>query len=829
MKDTTLCEGDDLNFYPFPNTGTYKWSGPNGFTSNTANLSLHNVNPSMSGIYTVEGFTPCAFIDTFNITINPKPTTVIFPSDTIQVCSGTQVLLMVKPYIKGENYSWQDGSVQSTFLAKSTGKYTLVASNKYNCTKYSEVYISYYPKPPVKIIANSVSCVLDSVILTAQPASANYSYLWSTGENTKSIVVNKPAKYYLTVTDSLGCKNTDSITIKENLSVSITANGPLTLCKGDSVVLSASPIDSSYTYKWNTGETTTAITVNKPGIYTVIASLGDKCSDTASVTIENGYPTNLIINHNGPVTFCEGDSVILFAATSLPVISYEWSTGEISDSIIVNKSGTYKLVVQNSFGCRDSAEIDIQVIQEFDAEITGNLNFCEGQSTVLSAEPIGIAYNYLWSTGDTTQTITVNKSGLYTLVVSLNNSCIDSTTVNVTVYPLPIVQISGDSMLCPGRTSILLVQNDFPSYLWSTGETTKQINITQIGTYSVRVTDIYGCEDSTSIEVKQFDINLTGLVDIDFGTILSGASVQLKNESNTEIEIKDIYVKNQKNIFSITTNPALPLNLNIGSTTDIDVTFNRDMIKDYSDSVFIEIDKPCPSIIGAALKGSAKAITTIFLPNLTANVGQPNLCIPLTAKKDAGMTINDTLSYNAEIRFDASALYPYDTYPIIAGDWVIKLSGNNILFNNNEIELGNFCGVVLLANQDNTPLRITNFAWNNTNIEKTIIDGSLTVKGICQPDLARIRLFTPLQLQIIPNPSNELSVISYKLSEEGNVKLTLVSLLGQEVAVLKEGFEEAGAHSYQLSVNSYQLSEGVYFVKLAASGSIETEKMMIVK
>ena len=84
-------------------------------------------------------------------------------------------------------------------------------------------------------------------------------------------------------------------------------------------------------------------------------------------------------------------------------------------------------------------------------------------------------------------------------------------------------------------------------------------------------------------------------------------------------------------------------------------------------------------------------------------------------------------------------------------------------------------------------------------------------------------------LKVIPNPTNELSVISYKLSVEGNVKLTLVSLLGQEVAVLKDGFEEAGEHNYELQITNYELNTGMYFVRLVAGGMVESEKILIIK
>ena len=84
-------------------------------------------------------------------------------------------------------------------------------------------------------------------------------------------------------------------------------------------------------------------------------------------------------------------------------------------------------------------------------------------------------------------------------------------------------------------------------------------------------------------------------------------------------------------------------------------------------------------------------------------------------------------------------------------------------------------------------------------------------------------------LKIFPNPTSQSTEIRYRITENCNVKLSLISLLGQEIAVLKDGFEEAGEHSYQLSVINYQLPEGVYFVRMVAGGMVETEKVLIIK
>jgi hypothetical protein len=358
-------------------------------------------------------------------------------------------------------------------------------------------------------------------------------------------------------------------------------------------------------------------------------------------------------------------------------------------------------------------------------------------------------------------------------------------------------------------TSILLVPNDYLSYLWNTGDTTNSISITNPSIYSVTITDTNGCTGIASFEVKLYDIKLTGLNDLDFGSRQAGGSyplnLTLKNESNAQIQIKSVTTKNPSNIFNITTNPSLQTPLDVGSSIDVRVTFKPDMNQSYSDSLFIVLESPCPDTLSSYLSGTSKALTTIFIPDLTAIVGTPDFCIPLMAKKDPNMQIIENLSYTAEIRYDATALVPNDNFPIVSGDRVISLFGNNIKFINNEIELGNFCGDVVLANKDITPLSITQFKWDNPNIETITQNGSLTIQGLCQRSIARIQIFNPVEFTIKQTiVSNELEISTKNTTNEDI--LTIYSIIGIEM--------ESYVCSGQMDIDISGLASGVYFVRI---------------
>jgi hypothetical protein len=136
--------------------------------------------------------------------------------------------------------------------------------------------------------------------------------------------------------------------------------------------------------------------------------------------------------------------------------------------------------------------------------ISGETEFCEGESTMLTASA---GASYLWSTSETTQSITVSQAGNYSVVVTDVNGCEGDAQVLVTVNPLPIVNISGETEFCEGESTVLTASAG-DSYLWSTGEITQSITVSQAGNYSVVVTDMNGCEGEAQVSVNYLLITI---------------------------------------------------------------------------------------------------------------------------------------------------------------------------------------------------------------------------------------------------------------------------------------------------------------------------------
>lgn len=209
------------------------------------------------------------------------------------------------------------------------------------------------------------------------------------------------------------------------------------------------------------------------------------------------YTVTVNISASGDTVFCQGGSVTLNANTNALGASYIWSNGATTASITVNTSGAYNVTVTSSRGCTGTATQPVNVtVRPLPAPpvitANGNTSFCTGGSVELSSSyPSGNT----WSTGATTQSITVTNSGTYTVTYTDANGC-SSTSAPVTTSssasPKPTISITGMLAFCEGG-SVTLTASQSDSYLWSNGATTRSINVTSSGNYSVTVTNADPC------------------------------------------------------------------------------------------------------------------------------------------------------------------------------------------------------------------------------------------------------------------------------------------------------------------------------------------------
>lgn len=208
---------------------------------------------------------------------------------------------------------------------------------------------------------------------------------------------------------------------------------------------------------------------------------------------------------------CSGERVELSAPAGL--LNYRWSTGDTTQTISVDEAGAYFFSVADSSGCLSPPSNAVTV--EFDFKpstpsIFGNslIELCQGQSTTLSASFSFGSASYIWSTGETTQSIEVTSSGFYSVAGVSQNGCVGDTSnlvevraSNSTIPDPPAVVIDGPLEFCQGESTILSAPEGFGFYRWSNGQSTQTIEVFNTGFYSVQVANDAFCFSNPSLGV----------------------------------------------------------------------------------------------------------------------------------------------------------------------------------------------------------------------------------------------------------------------------------------------------------------------------------------
>ncbi|MFN8711309.1 MAG: kelch repeat-containing protein [Bacteroidota bacterium] len=294
---------------------------------------------------------------------------------------------------------------------------------------------------------------------------------------------------------------------------------PLTGCAPYQLQFSPS-VSGNYSYFWDFGDTTSladtsnaanaTYTFQQPGTYTVtlITNSQNSCtngSDTSTVTV-TVYPQPTV-NLGNDTTLCTGPVNLALDAGN-PGSTYLWSTGATTQLITAATAGTYSVNVSAGLNGLCSDQDSILITLAAQPVISGDTAICAGQTLLL--DPGITAQQFIWNTGDTTSTLPVSATGFYSVQV-INAPCTLSTSMNLTVTPLPVVALGADTTLCPGAVLTLDAQNTGANYIWNNGATSQSILVSDAGTYAVTVTS-QNCiaADTVNVSITQnIDFNET--------------------------------------------------------------------------------------------------------------------------------------------------------------------------------------------------------------------------------------------------------------------------------------------------------------------------------
>lgn len=311
-----------------------------------------------------------------------------------------------------------------------------------------------------------------------------------------------------------GCESSPArVTFESNPIPTVSLGNDTSYCTGEVFNITLDAGNAGATYNWSDNSTNQTLAVDTAGTYWVEVTNAGGCVDTDTLVVtENSSPMVALGNDTA---YCAGDAFSITLDAGNAGATYNWSDSSMNQTLVADTAGTYWVEVTNANGClsTDTLEVTenaVPTVSLNDAEI------CADETSTLDAGAGFASYN--WSTGETTQTITVSTDDTYDVTVTNAAGCEASASAVVTVNPLPVVDLGNDTSMSPGYTITLDAGSDGDTYNWNTGASTQTVDV-EYGDvpaeFSVEVTSAEGCVSTDTIFI---DAN-TGVRDLVKGSI----------------------------------------------------------------------------------------------------------------------------------------------------------------------------------------------------------------------------------------------------------------------------------------------------------------------
>jgi gliding motility-associated-like protein len=548
----SFCMGDSVTL-TCSNAPNYKWS-PGGKTS--ASITVYN-----SGVYMVTVQHPVSGCNTTSasttVTMNNLPTldisALISHPSSCNAADGALTGITTSgasPF----SYSWNSIPVQihADLINVGPGVYTITVTDKNGCKTNASGTVANKDGPPAPVLKAGapVICAGTNTILYVEGADPTYTYSWTDPSSTvissnDTVFINNAqltdGGIYKVTATKFGCTGaaTDLLLIvKDTPDAATVKSTSAVICEGLPTTLYISPSDPALTYTWITPSQTilstdSIILVNSKltdgGTYTIIATKSN-CPSAAAHSTLIVNPAPVVpppIASNTAI--CEGKSTIIDVQSPVTGVTYNvydaltggTLLGHTPFTIKLVKTTTFYIEAQTTKGCvqttgRTPITITVNPTPA-GPKITvqgsnNNTNFiCDGSSAILTSSiPTGI----IWSTQETTASITVKTAGTYWVYFTDSKGCASlKDSVNIKINTPPKVDASSyliDTVACNatigGMHGIVINSGTAPyTYKWyEAGDPTKTVGTDLIlkgvasGKYTLIVTDKNGCSDQLS-------------------------------------------------------------------------------------------------------------------------------------------------------------------------------------------------------------------------------------------------------------------------------------------------------------------------------------------
>lgn len=453
-------------------------------------------------------------------------------------CAGSQALatgemdLTITGGTPGYTYAWSNGGNTTNINLLLSGTYSVVATDANGCSISDTAEILPGSNPDLAVQIQDVSCFgANDGMMFVSAISGTPPYQFTDDGGSNFVPSGTPfgpsgqAGYFITVVDSLGCTDSDSVYVNEPDLLQINSIGITNVSCYDSANGELATIFSGgtapFTYLWSDGQTTQTATNLVPGSYSVTVTDTNGCVDnSASVNITQ--PDSLYISSlTSTAVLCNGGNSGTTSITAMggtPNYSYLWSSGSTSDTALNLISGSYAVTISDANGCSRNSNILVSEPSALSVVYIKDSVTCvggsDGWATALVSGGVS-PYSYLWDNASIINTANNLSAGYHTITITDTNGCVLVDSVEIVE---PASSITIDSLIVTDITchdadnatiTVLATGGQLP-YLYSknNGQNSQSnIGFTNLGpdTYIMRVLDSRGCIDRDTIEIVNPD------------------------------------------------------------------------------------------------------------------------------------------------------------------------------------------------------------------------------------------------------------------------------------------------------------------------------------
>ncbi|MCG3166652.1 MAG: hypothetical protein POELPBGB_02432 [Bacteroidia bacterium] len=441
------------------------------------------------------------------------------------------------------NYAWSSGQNTANISNLTAGNYSVTVTDANGCTVNlsatlvepdpltASVFIGSLTMGGYNITCNGAS---DGAIdLTVTDGTAPYSFTWSNGESDEDLYGLPAGNYSVTVTDYNGCTVTENTTLTEPPAVTATiATFSDVLCNGGndgSATVNAGGGSAPYSYLWETGQTTASVSNFSAGIHNVTVTDIMGCTEMESITISE--PPVLNVSVSGSSVICIGQSTQISATPvgGTAPYTFNWAASPADVSLTATDQNptvspvvptTYILTLTDDNGCSllaDAVSVPVNPPLSMTLSYNGPTGVCPGASTELNCVGSGGDGTYSWTInsvpGNYTSPYTATPTATGYYVFTVNDNCGTPSftdSILVTLYPLPVVDFSADTLSGCEPLSVRFTDHTEPapvSYLWNFGDAHESTSSYPVNTYyqggfydvQLIATTAEGCVDSLTI------------------------------------------------------------------------------------------------------------------------------------------------------------------------------------------------------------------------------------------------------------------------------------------------------------------------------------------